>query len=698
MSYVVLARKWRPQTFDDLTGQQHVAQTLTHAIERERVPHAMLFTGARGVGKTSSARIVAMALNCAQGPTPSPCGVCDACREIQRSQSVDVLEIDGASNRGINEIRELREGVRYAPNRDRYKIYIIDEVHMLTTEAFNALLKTLEEPPAHVVFIFATTEAHKIPVTILSRCQRFDFRRIPHAEIVSRLRHIVDREEIDVGDDVLGLIARQADGGMRDALSLLDQVIAFAGSSVDADAAAEILGAAERRRLFDLTDAIVCRDTDRALGVLAGILAYGVDVAHLAAETVAHLRDLIVVATTSDPRALTALSATEIAQAREQVARTDASTLHRMFEIMAGAAEEISRSAHGEILFEMAMVRMTALEPASSIMALIRRLEALARGADLPPTPDGAPPSSAPPSSTTPSDTPSPAAPSTPPAASPVADAAPAPTAPSEPEPEAQAMPEPAPELQTQPEPEAQAEPEPEVRAEPRTQPEPEPEPEVLAQTEPEPEVLAQTEPEPEVLAQTEPEPEVLAQTEPEPEIQTQREPVAQPEPASAAEPDAEPPPERADGPSQGEGEQVAPEAWRRVVDRLRSDRVDMGGLLAGATLLESRAGQVVVALPRALRPRWNDETQAWFREAAAAELGVEITLELQIAEELDDEVLAAGYEVRREEARERAERRRQIRQYVEEHPAVARIRQRWPGARMADVQITDLPQETSST
>lgn len=384
MSYVVLARKWRPQTFADLTGQQHVARTLTNAIEQARVPHAMLFTGARGVGKTSSARILAMALNCAKGPTPSPCGVCDACREIQRGQSVDVLEIDGASNRGINEIRELRDGVRYAPNRDRYKVYIIDEVHMLTTEAFNALLKTLEEPPPHVVFLFATTEAHKIPVTILSRCQRFDFRRIPHAEIVGRLRFIVTEEQIAVDDEVLGLVARQAQGGMRDALSLLDQIIAFAGDQIDAAAAAGILGAAERRRMFTLSQALITHDVDLALRTLQDVADFGVDLSHFSADFVSHLRDLTVVSVSKNPELLTALTDQELRAAREQVAQSDVGALHRMFSLMVEAAEAIARSNHAQLVFEMALVRMAALEPVSRIDDVLRRLDALARGNTLP--------------------------------------------------------------------------------------------------------------------------------------------------------------------------------------------------------------------------------------------------------------------------------------------------------------------------
>ncbi|MFU8805548.1 MAG: DNA polymerase III subunit gamma/tau, partial [Bradymonadaceae bacterium] len=256
-SYVVLARKWRPEHFEEVVGQGHVARTLTNSIEQDRVAHAYLFCGARGVGKTSTARILAKALNCKQGPTATPCYDCVACKEISDGQSVDVFEIDGASNRGINEIRDLREGVRYAPSRDRYKVYIIDEVHMLTTEAFNALLKTLEEPPPHAIFIFATTEPQKIPVTILSRCQRFDFKRIGQKDIVDHLAYLCEQEGIEADRAALQIIARQAAGGMRDALSLLDQIISFAGKSVKEEQIAEILGVANRKHLFELSEAVV---------------------------------------------------------------------------------------------------------------------------------------------------------------------------------------------------------------------------------------------------------------------------------------------------------------------------------------------------------------------------------------------------------------------------------------------------------
>src|SRR6476661_4802656 len=225
MSYLVLARKWRPQTFDDMTGQEHVVRTVANAIKMNRVAHAYLFFGPRGVGKTTAARLLAKALNCEQGPTASPCGTCRACTEIASGTSVDVAEIDGASNNGVENVREIRENAKYLPQRDRHKIYIIDEVHMLSGAAFNALLKTLEEPPGHVKFIFATTEPHKLPDTILSRCQRHDFRRIPADRMLERLKEICDAEGAKITDRSLALVVRQSEGGMRDALSILDQIL-----------------------------------------------------------------------------------------------------------------------------------------------------------------------------------------------------------------------------------------------------------------------------------------------------------------------------------------------------------------------------------------------------------------------------------------------------------------------------------------
>ena len=260
MAYQVLARKWRPQTFEEVVGQEPVTRTLENALAVGRVAHAFLFSGPRGVGKTSVARILAKALNCVAGPTPHPDNTCEICREITNGSSLDVLEIDGASNRGIDEVRDLREKIKYLPAQGKYRVYIIDEVHMLTKEAFNALLKTLEEPPAHAVFILATTEPHKVPVTILSRCQRYDFRRIPTGLIQEHLAKLADQEGWHLDPEGLALVARAAEGGLRDAQGFLDQVVTFGGDAVTAAEIARILGVTDRGALLAALTAIIDRD------------------------------------------------------------------------------------------------------------------------------------------------------------------------------------------------------------------------------------------------------------------------------------------------------------------------------------------------------------------------------------------------------------------------------------------------------
>ena len=294
MSYEVFARKYRPQTFDDLVGQAHVSRTLKNAVAQNRLAHAYLFVGPRGIGKTSTARILAKALNCVKGPTVDPDGTCDNCREIAAGNSLDVLEIDGASNNGVEQVRELRENVRYAPSKSRYKIYIIDEVHMLTAAAFNALLKTLEEPPPHVKFIFATTEPQKVLATIVSRCQRFDLHRIPAKLIADHLQFIAKKEKITLESAAAHAIARGAEGGLRDAESMLDQLVAFCGEKISENDVLNIFGFTSEQTVVDLTGKILGGETAPALDVLYGQSEAGKDMMRLMSDLISYLRDLLV--------------------------------------------------------------------------------------------------------------------------------------------------------------------------------------------------------------------------------------------------------------------------------------------------------------------------------------------------------------------------------------------------------------------
>ena len=294
MAYVALYRRWRPESFADLVGQEHISRTLSRAVTSGQTSHAYLFTGPRGTGKTSTAKILARALNCAEGPTLTPCGVCDSCRSISDGSSMDVFEIDAASNRGIDEIRDLRESVKFAPTEGHYKIYIIDEVHMLTTEAFNALLKTLEEPPERVIFILATTEPHKVPATIQSRCQRYDFHRITVTEIRDRLLYVCKESDIAAEEDALGIIAEQADGGMRDALSILDQCMALAEGTLTAERVQEALGLVGRAWIRRMAGEIAARDAAALIAQLSELLQSGRELKQVLAELAQYFRRLMI--------------------------------------------------------------------------------------------------------------------------------------------------------------------------------------------------------------------------------------------------------------------------------------------------------------------------------------------------------------------------------------------------------------------
>ena len=377
MSYLVLARKYRPQTFDEIVGQEHVTQTLKNAIATGRLHHAFLFTGARGVGKTTAARILAKCLSCVNAPTPTPCNQCDACREITAGTSVDVQEIDAASNNGVDNIRELRDAIRYAPVRGKKKVYILDEVHMLSGGAWNALLKTLEEPPPHAVFVFATTDPHKLPATILSRVQRYDFKLVPQRRIVEHLQRILDDEKLAYEKAALSLVAREAGGSVRDALSLLDQVIASSPSGLTEAATAEVLGVADRTLLDKLLAAVLARDAQTALSLVDAAFVRGQDLTQLAHAFLGALRDLVVVAAVTDASALIDGSPSELEALGKLAQAAPAGLPELLFERFAKVAEEVAKSPVPRYVLEVGLIALTRVEPLEPIGALVAKLEAL---------------------------------------------------------------------------------------------------------------------------------------------------------------------------------------------------------------------------------------------------------------------------------------------------------------------------------
>lgn len=379
MAYVALYRKWRPQGFDSLVGQEAVRTALTNALETGRIAHAYLFAGPRGTGKTSTAKILAKAVNCEHGPTPNPCNKCQNCVRINDGTSMDVFEIDAASNRGIDEIRDLREKVAFAPVNGRYKVYIIDEVHMLTTEAFNALLKTLEEPPPHVIFILATTEPHKIPATIHSRCQRFDFKRVTDSDIVKRLREVADGSGIAADDDALQLIAVQADGGMRDALSLLDQCGVMA-ERVSAETVRSVLGIVGREALRELVKAVGEGNVPKALELLEALLAGGKDVKQIITELAEYLRAVLLYKASPDYREIYLTDTKEAIAAMEGLFSTDRlmAAQERLHQCML----ELRQSVRGRIAAEMCLFDLCRVEGSTlaALSARVEKLEAMLAG------------------------------------------------------------------------------------------------------------------------------------------------------------------------------------------------------------------------------------------------------------------------------------------------------------------------------
>ncbi|MDA8165201.1 MAG: DNA polymerase III subunit gamma/tau [Desulfobacteraceae bacterium] len=384
MSYLVLARKWRPQDFSEVVGQQPVVRTLRNALAKKRVAHAMLFSGVRGTGKTTLARIMAKALNCAEGPTESPCGRCDSCLEIGAGTAVDLHEIDGASNRGIQEIRELKENIRFFPSKGRYKIIIIDEVHMLTTEAFNALLKTLEEPPAHVYFMFATTELNKIPITILSRCQRYELKRVAFPELLAHFKKIAAAEGVAISEAALALIVREADGSVRDGLSLLDQIFSFGGGEISDADVMQVLGVVDRQLFEELARALLAGELPRALELLDSRYAAGLDLKRFAGDLLDYVRGLLICRLNPKARELLDLPAEELAVMQGLAAGAGVETLYRIFQLLLQGVEEMHSSSQPRLALEMTFIKITRAGQVVPVAALLEKIDGLLRQTGLP--------------------------------------------------------------------------------------------------------------------------------------------------------------------------------------------------------------------------------------------------------------------------------------------------------------------------
>jgi len=377
MSYQVLARKWRPQVFDDVVGQRHITRTLQNAIASSRLAHAFLFSGPRGVGKTTTARILAKALNCVNGPTPTPCGACDSCRETAAGTSVDVVEIDGASNRGIEHIRELRESVKYAPVGGKYKVFVIDEVHMLTNEAFNALLKTLEEPPPHVLFIFATTEPQKIPATIHSRCQRYGFKRVPLHEIIEQLRKIALAEGITITDQGLSMIARAAEGSMRDSQSLLDQAVSYSGMEIRDEELQATLGSVAQATLLAFASGLLTHDASGLLKQIDELLEQGQDMRQFLSGVVEHIRNLSVAATAKDPGQIIELPASDVEAIKKQADGSQPEHLLMLFDSLSKTLDDMRWSPHQRFTLEVGLIKACNLRPLAALGEVLGRMKEL---------------------------------------------------------------------------------------------------------------------------------------------------------------------------------------------------------------------------------------------------------------------------------------------------------------------------------
>lgn len=378
MSYTALYRKWRPASFEEVRGQDHIVKTLKNQINSGRIGHAYLFCGTRGTGKTSIAKIFARAVNCEHPVDGSPCGECSMCRQIAEGASLNVVEIDAASNNGVENIRDIREQVQYPPTDGRYRVYIIDEVHMLSIGAFNALLKTLEEPPSYVIFILATTEVHKIPITILSRCQRYDFKRISIDTIAGRLAELTQAEQIDVDDRALRYVARAADGSMRDALSLLDQCVAFHfGEKLTYDNVLEVLGAVDNRVFSKLFQAVLASDTKACIREIEEMIIQGRDLSQLVNDFVWYMRNLLIAKTTDEPGDMLDMSEENLAVLKEEAAGVDTETLMRYIRIFSELSGQLRYASQKRILVEIAFIKLTTPSMEQNLDSILQRITLL---------------------------------------------------------------------------------------------------------------------------------------------------------------------------------------------------------------------------------------------------------------------------------------------------------------------------------
>jgi len=390
MSYLIYARKYRPMTFEEMIGQKAVVRTLQNAVKNDRVSQAYIFSGMRGTGKTTAARILAKALNCKDGPTPTPCNKCEFCVAVNEDRSVDVLEIDGASNRGIDEVRSLREGIKYKPIHSRFKVIIIDEVHMLTRDAFNALLKTLEEPPAHTVFIFATTEFYKVPATIVSRCQHFEFKKISQKELINHLIDITKRENITISPLGLNLIANAADGSLRDVLSLLDQAVAFSGENIRDEDVKEILGSISQDILLQVSLTILDEKPEMVFPLVESIIAHGYDLRFFHKELILHFRNLLLIRTMEKPEEFLTMNSEELQNLRELAEKVKPEDLLRYLTVLQESEQELKFSSHPRIFLEMLLVRLCHFKKLVPLKSLLDDIEELKREFNKNPTrPDG---------------------------------------------------------------------------------------------------------------------------------------------------------------------------------------------------------------------------------------------------------------------------------------------------------------------